>query len=110
MSLLHKQGLRPIPKIITIIHVWAGKQLPIAERLVTALAGSYVHQGGFNIQEGGGNSMQLPINALDASIYILVPRLSGRPTLTSLRRSSMQQSSSTPRSCHTRPSMRSKHW
>lgn len=74
MSLLHKQGLRPIPKIITIIRVWAGKQLPIAERLVTALAGSYVHQGGFNIQEGGGDSMQLPINALDASIYILVTK------------------------------------
>lgn len=74
MSLLHKQGLRPIPKIITVIRVWAGKQLPIAERLVTALAGSYVHQGGFNIQEGGGNSMQLPINVLDQRIYILVTK------------------------------------
>lgn len=74
MSLLHKQGLRPIPKIITVIRVWAGKQLPIAERLVTALAGSYVHQGGFNIREGCGNSMQLPINVLDARIYILVTK------------------------------------
>ncbi|KAK1826075.1 hypothetical protein QBC39DRAFT_29890 [Podospora conica] len=74
MSLLHKQGLIPRPMIIAVVRTWGRHQMATAERLVTALAGSYVHQGGFNIQEGGGNSPPFYGNVLDVQTYVMVTK------------------------------------
>ncbi|GAB1316793.1 hypothetical protein MFIFM68171_07003 [Madurella fahalii] len=52
-SLLNFQGLTPKVHIATAIRTWQTGQLPKAEMLVAALAGSYVTHGGFNLREAG---------------------------------------------------------
>lgn len=53
MSLLRRQGLHPVPKIISAVRTWKGSQLSRAEMLVAALANCYVTQDGFNINKAG---------------------------------------------------------
>ncbi|KAK1752910.1 hypothetical protein QBC47DRAFT_362767 [Echria macrotheca] len=56
MSLLQYQGLQPRHSIVAAVRTWQPDQLGQAEMLVTALAGAYVFQGGFNCREAGGAS------------------------------------------------------
>ena len=53
MSILAFMNLKPRHHGIAVIRTWQRDQMPIAERLVCALAGANAVQGGFNIRECG---------------------------------------------------------
>ncbi|KAK6859483.1 hypothetical protein PG995_003119 [Apiospora arundinis] len=48
--------LTPRPVVQPVVHVWRNEHLPISEVLVTALAGSYCFQDGFNVIGAGTSS------------------------------------------------------
>ncbi|KAJ3531045.1 hypothetical protein NM208_g9052 [Fusarium decemcellulare] len=56
MSLIKGMGLTPKPVVRVALLVWEDSMLARAERLVAALASSYVSQHGFNATEAGGQS------------------------------------------------------
>lgn len=55
LCLLGHQGLSPKINPVAALRVWQAGQLPKAEMMMAALAGAYVTQDGFNLEEGGGN-------------------------------------------------------
>ncbi|KAH0441647.1 hypothetical protein CcaCcLH18_01907 [Colletotrichum camelliae] len=56
MCALKKAGLEPEFTQRVVLKTWQPAQLPTAERLVIAMARSYLWQDGFNVAEGGGKS------------------------------------------------------
>ncbi len=55
VNLLRYQGLFPKVHVVAAIRTWKAGQLSAAEMLVSALAGAYVTQDGFNLRDAGGN-------------------------------------------------------
>lgn len=54
LASLKKLGYAYKLHIVCVIRTWKSDQLPLAEQLVTTLAGSLVYQHGFNATEAGG--------------------------------------------------------
>lgn len=72
LCLLSRRGIDASAKFVTVLRTWENGQLDLGERLVHALAGSYVHQGGFNIVEAGSApERQTPSQLEDGRAYVL---------------------------------------
>ncbi|KIL95578.1 hypothetical protein FAVG1_00315 [Fusarium avenaceum] len=54
LAILKRQNIRYTLHTRVVVRIWKKDQLPLAEQLVTTLAGSLVYQHGFNATEGGG--------------------------------------------------------
>jgi hypothetical protein len=58
LCLMSFVGLVPVVTSVAVLPTWERKQLPLSERLVTALAQSLVTQDGFNIDQPGNHADQ----------------------------------------------------
>ncbi|RYP56434.1 hypothetical protein DL770_010829 [Monosporascus sp. CRB-9-2] len=68
-------GLDPVVTVRPVVRTWENNLLATSEVLVTALAGSYVFQEGFNVIGAGGQAGDRPDNVLtDCKRYIFADR------------------------------------
>ncbi|KAJ0327780.1 hypothetical protein COL5a_005754 [Colletotrichum fioriniae] len=71
ISALRHMDSEPAITRRVVMKTWKRSQLPVAERLVSALARSYVWQDGLNIAEGGANEVGYS-HSIEAEIEIAV--------------------------------------
>ncbi|RYP11838.1 hypothetical protein DL767_011453 [Monosporascus sp. MG133] len=71
----NRLGLDPVVTVRPVVRTWENNLLVTSEVLVTALAGSYVFQEGFNVIGAGSQAGDKPDNVLtDCKHYIFVDR------------------------------------
>ncbi|KAG7047474.1 hypothetical protein JMJ77_0010826 [Colletotrichum scovillei] len=85
ISALRHMGLEPAITRRVVMITWKRTQLPVAERLVIALARSYVLQDGCNIAEGGANRSGYKYS-LDAETSVSVHSTAMEENLTASQR------------------------
>ncbi|KAI8260206.1 hypothetical protein K4K58_002110 [Colletotrichum sp. SAR11_239] len=82
MCALKKAGLEPEFTQRVVLKTWQPAQLPTAERLVIAMARSYLWQDGFNVAEGGGKSGNAHTTNAQVEVMTRMPYMSENVTRT----------------------------